>query len=90
MGVDEGRRDESPTTAADGVAGFLAVAAVAAGAMSLIWYPGRVGPAAMLIALIAAAMADTQRRLAAGALTLVTVCWLAGMILAVLTERPVF
>jgi hypothetical protein len=90
VSTDERRKDELQPTTADTVAGFMAAAALAAGAMALVWYPGRVGPAAMLIALIAAAMGDASRRLAAGALAVATLCWLAGMIIAVLTNRSVF
>ncbi|MDQ4019133.1 MAG: hypothetical protein M3188_04760, partial [Actinomycetota bacterium] len=88
--VDEraGRTEREST--ADTVAGFLAAAALGAGALALIWYPGRIGPAAMLVALIAAGLADANRRLIALALTAITVCWTIGMIIAVVTERPVF
>jgi hypothetical protein len=75
---------------ADTVAGFLAAAALFAGLLSIVWYPGRVGPAAMLVALIASSISGPQRRLAAGALAFATVCWVVGMILAILTERPIF
>jgi hypothetical protein len=90
MSVDEraGRTEREST--ADTVAGFLAAAALGAGALTLIWYPGRIGPAAMLVALIAAGLADANRRLIALALTAITVCWTIGMIIAVVTERPVF
>ena len=90
MSVDERTEAADGSSVADGVAGLLAALAGAAGIMSLVWYPGRVGPAAMLVALIACVLATSQRRFAAGALAFVTVCWLVGMIIAVLTERPVF
>jgi hypothetical protein len=75
---------------ADSVAGYLAAFAILGGVLSIVRYPGRVGPAAILLALIACAMATGQRRLAAGALVFTTLCWLAGMILAVALERPIF
>jgi hypothetical protein len=74
----------------DTVAGFLAAAALFAGLLAIVWYPGRVGPAAMLVALIAAALSGPQRRFAAGALAIATVSWLAGMVVAILTERAIF
>jgi hypothetical protein len=55
-----------------------------------VWYPGRVGPAAILVALIAAAISGRQRRFTAGALAFATACWVVGMIVAILTERPIF
>ena len=74
----------------DTVSGYLAAFAILAGVLGLVYYPGRVGPAAILVALIACGMASGQRRLAAGALVLTTLCWIAGMILAVSLERSVF
>jgi len=75
---------------ADTIAGYLAAFAILAGVLGLVYYPGRVGPAAILVALIACGLATGQRRLAAGALIIVTLCWIAGMILAVALERPIF
>ncbi|MDQ4082179.1 MAG: hypothetical protein M3123_04735, partial [Actinomycetota bacterium] len=68
MSADE-RREEAREPASYTVAGYLSAGALFAGVLALIWYPGRVGPAAMLVALIAAAMGGPQRRLAAIALT---------------------
>jgi hypothetical protein len=75
---------------ADHVAGFLAATALFAALLAIVWYPGRLGPAVMLVALVAAAIGDQQRRLAAFALAAATACWLLGMIIAVVTERPIF
>jgi hypothetical protein len=72
------------------VAGFLAAAALFAGLVAIVYYPGRVGPGAILVALIAAAMGGFQSRLAAAALAVATAGWFLGMILAVLLERPIF
>ena len=90
MSADERRGDEAREPASYTVAGYLSAAALAAGVLAVIWYPGRVGPAAMLVALVAAAMGGPQRRLAAIALSVATVCWFVGMIIAVATDRPVF
>jgi hypothetical protein len=72
------------------VAGFLAAAALFAGLVAIIYYPGRIGPGAILVALIAAAMGGFQSRLAATALVVATAGWFLGMIVAVLLERPIF
>jgi hypothetical protein len=72
------------------VAGFLAATALFAGAVALVWYPGRVGPGAILIALLAAAMGGFQSRFAAWALAVVTASWFVGMVIAVMLERPIF
>jgi hypothetical protein len=90
VSADERTETARPESTADTVAGFLAAAALFTGFLAIVWYPGRVGPAAILVALIAATIAGPQRRFAAGALVLATLCWLAGMIVAVLTERPIF
>jgi hypothetical protein len=90
MSADENRTATSREPVSHTVAGFLAAAALFAGVVAIIYYPGRIGPGAMLIALIAAAMGGFQSRLAAFAVAVVTASWFAGMILAVVLERPIF
>lgn len=90
MSADEHRENEAREPASYTVAGYMAAFALFAGVMALVWYPGRLGPAAMLVALIAAAIGGPQRRLADAALVIATVCWFLGMVVAVLTERPIF
>jgi flagellar motor component MotA len=90
MSVDESREAARRESAGDTVAGFLAAFAVAAAALGIVWYPGRLGPAAMLVSLIAAALAGAQRRFVGAAVAFVTVAWLAGMVVAVVTDRPIF
>ena len=72
------------------VAGFLAAAALFAGIVAIVYYPGRVGPGAILVALIAAAMGGFQSRLAAIAVAVATGGWFLGMVLAIILERPIF
>jgi hypothetical protein len=90
VGADERREAQAREPVSYTVAGFLAAAALAAGVLALVWYPGRLGTAAILVALVAAAMGGPHRRLAAAALVVATACWFLGMLLAVLLERPVF
>ncbi len=90
MSVPERQERVGRESTADHVAGFLAATALFASLLAIVWYPGRLGPAAMLVALIAAGIGDEQRRLAAFALAAATACWLLGMIIAVVTERPIF
>ncbi len=78
------------SSTADNVAGFLAALAMLAGVLGLVWYPGRVGTAAILIALIAAGIAGAHRRLAGIALAVAGVCWLLGMVISVVADRPIF
>ena len=86
---DERPLARRPSTA-DSIAGFLAAFSLLGSGLALVWHPGRVGTAAILIALVAAALADTSARLAAWAVGVATACWLVGMTLAVILDRPVF
>jgi hypothetical protein len=90
VSVDETRRPPDSAPASQYVAGFLATAAIFAGIVGIVYYPGRVGAGAILVALAAAAMGGFQSRLAAWAVGIATVCWVAGMIVSVVFERPVF
>jgi hypothetical protein len=86
--------ESRPTTRRDPtshvVAGFLAAAALFAGIVAIVYYPGRVGPGAILVALTAAAMGGFQSRLAAIAVAVATAGWVLGMIVAIVLERPIF
>jgi hypothetical protein len=86
--------DERPLagrhSTADSIAGFLAALSLLGALLALVWHPGRVGTAAILIALVAAALADANGRLAAWAVGISTACWLAGMTIAVVFDRPIF
>ena len=52
--------------------------------------PVRVGVAAVIIALIAAGIGGRNRKLAAIACVIASAGWLLGMVVAVITERPIF
>lgn len=89
MSVDETRSPDA-VPASEYVAGFLAAAAIFAGIVAIVYYPGRVGAGAVLVALVASAMGGFQSRLAAFAVGIATLGWLAGMIVSVAFERPIF
>jgi hypothetical protein len=72
------------------VAGFLASAALFAGLIAIVYKPVRVAPAALVVALIAVGIGGRHQRLAALATAVVTAGWIAGMIVCVITERPLF
>jgi hypothetical protein len=72
------------------IAGFMAVFAIFAAVAGLVYYPGRVGTAAVLVALLAAGIQGFQRGLTAFAVAFAGVCWFAGMVIAIALERPVF
>ena len=90
MSVDGARGGAEAPSAAHYVAGFLAAIAIFAGCVAVVYYPGRVGAGAILVALVAAAMGGFQSRLAAWAVGIATAGWIAGMIVSLATERPVF
>ena len=75
---------------ADAVAGILATLAIVGSCVALFYRPVRITPFAILIALIAAGIGGRHRRLAAIACVLAGAGWLLGMIVAVITERPIF
>jgi hypothetical protein len=72
------------------VAGFLASAALFAGLLAIVYKPVRIAPGALVVALIAAGIGGRHQRLAALATAVVTIGWIAGMIVCVATERPLF
>ncbi len=90
MAADERREFERSYSNADTVAGFLAVLALVAGVLAIFWYPGRLGPAALLVALIAAAIGGSQRRLVGISVAIVTLCWFVGMVFSVVADRAIF
>lgn len=77
--------------AAEIIAGFLAAAALAAGAVAVAYKPVRLGVPAIILALVAAAMASGRSaRLATFAVVAATACWVVGMVIAVLTRNPLW
>ena len=90
MSYSEHRSETGRQRASDGVAGFLAAAALFVGLIAIVYKPAQVGAGAIFVALIAAAMGGPQRRLAAAALVVATAGWVLGMTLAVLLDRPLW
>jgi hypothetical protein len=79
----------SRPTATQLVADFLATFAIVGGVLALVYYPGRVGTAAVFVALLAAALGGSDRRLVPIAVWVTAACWCLGMILAIALERPI-
>ncbi len=52
--------------------------------------PIRIGVAAVILALVSAGIGGRHRRLAAIAVGVAGACWALGMVIAVLTRRPLF
>jgi hypothetical protein len=82
--------DEERARPSQIVASYLATAALFGGLVSLFYYPGRIGPAAVVIALIASGMGGSVRRFTGMAFAVAALGWLFGMIIAVVLNRPIF
>jgi hypothetical protein len=89
VSVHEGN-DRPADSAGSYVAGFLAAFAIFTAVAGLVYYPGRVGTGAVLVALIAAGIGGFQRGLTAFAVAFAGLCWFAGMVIAIALERPIF
>lgn len=74
----------------DTVAGLLAAAAIAVAAIGVAHRPFRLIPAAVVLALVAAFMSQRHQRLAAWAVGICAVCWVAGMTVAIATNHPLY
>lgn len=79
------------TRPAEAVGGFLAAAAIAISLTAIVYRPVRLVPFALVIAFVAVALTrERHARLAAAAVAIGAVGWLAGMTVAVLTGRPLY
>jgi hypothetical protein len=84
--VPAGARDRP----ADTVAGFLAALAIAGGAIAAVERPVLVGVFSIFVAFLAAALAERNQRLAAAAVAIASTGWLVGMVVCVITSRPLW
>jgi hypothetical protein len=76
--------------ASQAVAGYLAAAAIFGGLTALVYYPGRIGPASIVVALVAAGMGGSIKRFAALAMAIAILGFFGGMIVSVTLDRPIF
>ena len=72
------------------VAGYLAALAIFASLIALAWHPIRLLAPAMLLALISAGMTGKGKRLPFIACMTVAVCFFLGMMITVITGRPLW
>jgi hypothetical protein len=75
---------------ADTVAGFLAALAMVGGAVAAVVRPVAIGLLAILIAFIATGLAERNQRLAAAGVAIAAGGFLTGMIVSVITSRPLW
>jgi hypothetical protein len=72
------------------VAGFLSVLAIVGGCIAAIERPVPVGVLSILIAFVAAGLAERNQRLAAAGVTVASLGFLTGMIISVVLSRPLW
>jgi hypothetical protein len=75
---------------AETVAGFLAAVAIVAALLSLAYRPIRLDPFAIVVAFVAAGIGGRHARLAALAVAVAGVCFVLGMVIAIVTKRPLY
>ncbi len=75
---------------ADTVAGYLAALAMVGGLIAVVERPVLVGLFSIFIGFLAAALAERNQRLAAIGVAVASTGWLVGMIVSVITSRPLW
>ncbi len=72
------------------VAGFLSSMAIFAALIGLAWHPLRLIAPAIILSMIGAAMAPRGNRLAFAAVFVVAGCFFLGLLITVVTTRPLW
>lgn len=75
---------------ADRVAGFLCAFSLTLSGIALARTPGLLGPAAILVALVASRMTTTHRTLAAASVAIAALAFFFGMVIAITTDTPLY
>jgi hypothetical protein len=75
---------------ADRVAGFLCAFSFALSGIAIARTPGLLATAAIIVALVAARMTETHRRLAAVAVGVGGAAFVVGMFVAVVTDNGIY
>lgn len=94
--VDEAHGDR--TTAADTIAGLLAVGSIVLSGIAMGFglllqldaHPARLAPVAIVVALVAARMSARYQSLALKAALFGAFAWVVGMVVAIVTDGPLF
>ena len=79
-----------PRSWADPLSGLFAAMALFFSLLALAYHPLTVSVAAFLLALVSVMMSSRHERLAGLALAVAGVCFIAGMTIAILTEKPLW
>lgn len=75
---------------AEAVAGLLATLAIFGSCFALVYRPVRLTPFTILIALVAAGIGGRHERLAAWAVGISGACFIFGIVIALVTNHPIF
>jgi uncharacterized membrane protein YozB (DUF420 family) len=78
------------TRRADTIAGFLSAFSLAIAGIAVARTPGLLAPVAIVLALVAARMSDAHRKLAGWAVAAGAVAFVVGMVVAIVTENPLY
>ena len=82
--------DSTASRPSETVAGYLAALAIFIALIGLAWHPLRLILPAVVVSMIAAAMGGRHQRLAFAAVIVVAFCFFLGMVIAVITQRPLW
>jgi hypothetical protein len=82
--------NEKTWSASDVVAGLMAAGALFVGFLELVYRPFRLAPAALIVALVAAALSREQQHLVRVAIASIGICFVIGAGLAVWLEKPLY
>jgi hypothetical protein len=81
---------ETQSGVREGVAGFLASAALFVSLVGIVYRPARVIPIAIIVALVSARMTERHGTLAGWAVGVGIVSFVLGMAVAVVTKNPLY
>jgi hypothetical protein len=82
--------DHAASRPSETVAGYLAALAIFIALIGLAWHPLRLILPAVVVSMIAAAMGGRHQRLAFAAVIVVAFCFFLGMVISVITQRPLW
>ncbi len=82
--------DHTASRPSETVAGYLAALAIFIALIGLAWHPLRLILPAVVVSMIAAAMGGRHQRLAFAAVIVVAFCFFLGMVISVITQRPLW
>jgi hypothetical protein len=82
--------DNTASRPSEAVAGYLAALAIFIALIGLAWHPLRLILPAVVVSMIAAAMGGRHQRLAFAAVIVVAFCFFLGMVISVITQRPLW